>query len=378
MQKHLRLLLGATVAACAIVASALILLRPHGAGPSAESIAFRQERGPDGKLPVLWSAPDFSYPDQHGKKTTLADLDGHVTIVDFVFTQCVTVCPRITATMVLLQRRIPDANLRFVSFSVDPEHDTPAVLAEYAKKWNARETRWILLSTEEKALAETARGMRVGLERSDADKNPIRHSSLFFLLDAQHQVRGIYGSDDDAAVQRLMKDAHELAGGTLEVPRRAVAEDASGEEIYSAFGCGACHTDDELAPSLAGIRGRDVKLEGGGHVTANDAYITESIVAPGEKVVAGFLRLMPSYAGELSPEQLTRLVAYVGALPAMEAAQPAPGEDAANFDVDPVCGMKVRVTAETRSFEHAGKTFHFCSDQCKKQFASEPAKYDRR
>jgi protein SCO1 len=370
-----KLVFGALVVALAASVSAMLLLRPRVHPRSAESYAYRAA-AESGELPVLWTAPAFSYPNQAGKTTTLADLDGHAFIADFIFTQCATVCPRISAKMVLMQRRIPDAGLRFVSFSVDPDHDSPEVLARYAAKWNSGESRWLLLSTTQKALGETAQGMRVAVERADSAADPILHSSMFFLVDGKHQVRGIYDSNDDTAVERLMKDAHALAGGAAPVAPAAAPENASGAELYAALGCAACHTDQMLAPPLTGLSGSKVKLEGGATVTANEAYLKESIVAPGEKVVASYVRLMPSYGGHVSPAQLDRLVAYIASLPA---AAPAPSASAeAALAVDPVCGMDVHVAPGTPEAEHAGKTFHFCSEVCRERFVANPETFDKR
>jgi protein SCO1/2 len=385
MPRKETLVFGSLVVALAVSVSAILMLRPHVPPRSADSFAYRAGKAA-GELPVLWQAPEFSYPNQNGKTVTLAVLDGKVTIADFIFTQCVSVCPRITAKMVLLQHRIPDENLRFVSFSVDPAHDTPEVLAKYQAKWNAKESRWLLLSTQPDTLSKTVAGMRVAVQKTDSGTDPIIHSSMFFLIDQKRQVRGIYSSEDDTAVDRLMKDAHELAGGKKPVAPSAVAENASGAELYAALDCAACHEDKNLAPSLHGISGRDVELEGGSHVTANAAYIKESIVAPGEKIVAGFLGLMPSYGGHLSDAQLDRLVAYVAALAPAEAAsssgppmEEAPaGTPVASIAVDPVCGMNVRVTDTARHAEHDGKTFYFCSDSCRDRFLKDPAAFEKK
>ena len=75
--------------------------------------------------PVLWAAPEFSLVDQEGAPTSKASLRGRVWIANFIFTRCTSVCPTLTARMRALQRKLPNPELRFVSFSVDPEHDPP-------------------------------------------------------------------------------------------------------------------------------------------------------------------------------------------------------------------------------------------------------------
>jgi cytochrome c oxidase subunit 2 len=112
------------------------------------------------------------------------------------------------------------------------------------------------------------------------------------------------------------------------VPDEAPA--AAGARLFASFGCAQCHG--QIAPTLAGLYGRTVRLEDGSTVTADEAYLRESIVAPAAKVVAGYPRSMPSFQGQLSEEELLALVAYIKSLGAaaadVPATGPAPGPDA--------------------------------------------------
>ena len=265
-------------------------------------------------MPVLWRMPAFSFPDQHGTPTATADLRGHVWIANFIFTHCTSICPLITAKMALLQRRLHSPDLRFVSFSVDPARDTPEVLKRYAAGWRAGETRWILLGTTPAGLESLAAAMYVTVKPSE---NDINHTRLFFLVDADGSVRGIYESDRNDAVERLRPRRR---GAGRWIARRLVAARRSGQrgELYAALRCAACHARPELAPLLEGIQGRRVRLEGGAELTADAAYIREAIVAPDAKLVAGYATRMPSYAQELTPRQLDALVDHVGQLAAHE------------------------------------------------------------
>jgi cytochrome c oxidase subunit 2 len=111
-----------------------------------------------------------------------------------------------------------------------------------------------------------------------------------------------------------------LDGGT--------AEDspvAAGEKLFQSQGCASCHTagPTQRGPSLANLFGHEVKLQGGGTVIADDAYLRESIVLPQSKIVDGFLPIMPTFQGLVSEEQLLQLIAYVKSLKGPAA--PAPG-----------------------------------------------------
>lgn len=83
-----------------------------------------------------WPVDDFTFTDQNGQSFGLSDLKGKVWVADFIFTNCETVCPPMTANMAKLQDMVKEEGLdvEFVSFSVDPEVDTPEKLKEYAKK----------------------------------------------------------------------------------------------------------------------------------------------------------------------------------------------------------------------------------------------------
>jgi protein SCO1/2 len=323
-----------------------------------------------GALPVLWQVPPFSFVDQHGRSTTAEDLRGHVWIADFVFTRCTTICPLITAKMALLQRRLQSSDLRFVSFSVDPEHDTPEALKRYAAGWRAGESRWILLSTTPAALASLASGMYVSVKPGE---NDILHTNLFFLVDEQGRVRGIYESDKDDALERLARDTAELARESPASPRD---EATSGGELYAALGCGACHSRHDLAPPLEGLLGRRVQLVGRAELTADAGYVRESILVPSAKIVAGYSIQMPSYERELTTGELDRIVEYVGTLGANQPARSRQLSPAsAQVITDPVCSMEVRKTETTPRATHAGHTYHFCSELCRDRFVADPARY---
>jgi protein SCO1/2 len=375
VNRRITLLIGLGLLGCACVALAVTMsnLRKQ-AAPSdqpAERYAYLPAPSSENQtLPILWDAPKFLLTDQRGKPVDKGALAGHVWIADFIFTRCTTVCPLITAKMALLQRRITNQSVRFVSFSVDPEHDTEAALAKYAKDWRpASENRWLLLRTEDKSLDQLVKGMHVALEKTNDQVNPIVHTAMFFLVDGQGSVRGVYDSGDDGKLERLVKDTNRLLGNDAGAP---VAKVASGEELYMTLGCGACHTRKELAPPLEGLLGRSVALQDAGAVTADAEYIRESIASPGAKLTAGYLKLMPSYADQLSAAEIDSLVEYVSALRGKVTAAKADAEPVASLALDPVCGMDVRITKETPSAKHAGRTHHFCSESCRAEFVAHP------
>jgi protein SCO1/2 len=110
-------------------------IRPGGAPDAALPV-------PREKLAIGSVLPDFSLTDQYGRALRTADLRGKVVAIDFIYTRCPLpdVCPRLSATFALLQRRFRDSageGLLLLSVTVDPEFDTPPVLAAYARRWAA-------------------------------------------------------------------------------------------------------------------------------------------------------------------------------------------------------------------------------------------------
>jgi protein SCO1/2 len=160
-------------------------------------------------LMVVGDAPHFELVDQNDKPVTLESLSGKPWIADFVFTHCAGPCPMMTAKMAQLQKETP-AGVRLVSFSVDPERDTPAVLKEYAAKFKADESRWSFLTGKPDAIFATARGMLIAAQPAQAD-TPIIHSEKFVLVDASGKIRKFYDSNDSESMQALTADANQLA-----------------------------------------------------------------------------------------------------------------------------------------------------------------------
>lgn len=99
---------------------------------------------------------------------------------------------------------------------------------------------------------------------------------------------------------------------------------ATGQKMFQEFGCTTCHRFDTQGrgPNLVGVYGRPVLLSDGTIVTADDAYIRESIVNPGAKVVAGFQPIMPSFQGVMTEDQLLSLVAYIKSLQVPQEKEP--------------------------------------------------------
>jgi len=196
----------AFVVVCSVLAIGALLRRRE---LSAESYVL-QSSAPAGGTP-LWMSPSFSLVDHLGRRVTEVSLRGAPFVADFIFTRCSSLCPLLTAKLVQLQHRTQQRGLRFVSFSVDPDHDDATALRKFASAWNPDEPRWHLLTTSWPTLAELVPGYRVTVRRTSDRKNPVIHSNLFFLVDAQGMIRGVYDSSDQSELDRLTRDAFAIS-----------------------------------------------------------------------------------------------------------------------------------------------------------------------
>jgi protein SCO1/2 len=172
-------------------------------------------------LPVLGALPDFALTASSGRRIARGDLIGSVWIVDFVFTRCGGPCPAMSKRMSTLQRQIegtPGVNL--LTISVDPRRDTIDTLARYARELKAIPDRWLFLTGEGDAIYRLSKDgfkLSAGVTPAgdpEAALMPFFHSTKFVLLDCEARIRGYYDGTDDAAVGRLVADAHRLATAT--------------------------------------------------------------------------------------------------------------------------------------------------------------------
>jgi protein SCO1 len=185
----------------------------------AGAVAMRVTRTvpPPAALPVLGHIPSFRLVDQRNDVFTTESMLGHVSVVDFIFTRCPSSCPRLTARMGELQRRIErdHEDVRLVSFSVDPENDTAPVLGEYAAKAGADPARWTFLTG---SVDEIARAVVLGFKVSaakiarGANDYDVTHGEWFVLVDRSGDVRGFYPTSQPEEFEALVDAVVRLAG----------------------------------------------------------------------------------------------------------------------------------------------------------------------
>jgi len=163
-------------------------------------------------LPVLGVVPPFVLTERSGTTVTQAELQGHIWVGDFIYTRCPDICPMLTARMGELRGRIEPAGdpIRFVSFTVDPEGDTPQALRDYARRVGAPPDWWFLTGNRVAIATLLRDGFHVAFPEAAEGTGLITHGDNFVLVDRRLRIRGYYHGSDEADLARLVRDVLQL------------------------------------------------------------------------------------------------------------------------------------------------------------------------
>lgn len=201
--------------------SALIMMTNRRSAPPAGPAVVVQEGAaspdpltPDERTSDL-AIPPFSLTNQDGQTITRDALKDHVTVMDFFFTNCPFICPMLTAQMSNLADNLAGTGVRFISVTVDPEHDTPERLKEYGAVHSADLSRWSFLTGPREAvwaLFAAKGGLQWGIEEraeqpivlpDGTRMNNIRHPGWFVLVGPKAEVLAIYKADQKEDMDKL-------------------------------------------------------------------------------------------------------------------------------------------------------------------------------
>ena len=135
--------------------------------------------------------PDFSFVNQHGKTITNLDYDGKVYVIEFFFTSCPTICPRMNRNLIQIQNEFKDfEDFGVASFTINPKYDTPEVLKAYAEKYGVINPNWHLMTGDKEAIYKLSNeGFYIyAAENSDVEGG-FEHSGNFALIDKNGFIR---------------------------------------------------------------------------------------------------------------------------------------------------------------------------------------------
>ena len=157
------------------------------------------------------TVPSFQFINQNGQPFGSAQLAGKIWIGDFVYTTCPGPCPMISSRMSELQKPLEKTDVHLISFSVDPEKDTPDVLRSYAERLQAELGRWDFLTGPKSAIYRLSHdGFKLPIsDGSDAEGIPV-HSTRIVLVDRHGAIRGYYNATEPDAITKLLADTNHL------------------------------------------------------------------------------------------------------------------------------------------------------------------------
>lgn len=151
---------------------------------------------------------NFQLTDQTGRLVTNENVKGKIYVADFFFTTCHGICPKMTTHMQFVYEHYKNnKNILFLSHTVNPEYDSVAVLATYAKKHGAEADQWLFLTGDKKQIYELARkSYLVDASEGNGGKEDFVHTQNFALVDKSQHIRGYYDGTDSLEINKLIED----------------------------------------------------------------------------------------------------------------------------------------------------------------------------
>jgi len=167
---------------------------------------FKLEAKPK-DLPVIGQVANFTLFDSNSDEFTLNHLKGKVWLANFIFTTCSDICPIMSKNIASLHRSyVLENGVEMVSISVNPEYDTPEVMASYAEKFNAKTGKWHFLTGPREQIKKLSlNSFKIG-----SIDEPIFHSAYFALVDRYANIRGYYDGTKKEDIEVLFKDIAQL------------------------------------------------------------------------------------------------------------------------------------------------------------------------
>ncbi|MEC1577589.1 SCO family protein [Bacillus haynesii] len=163
--------------------------------------------------PLNYDVQSFSFQNQDGKAVSLESLKGQVWVADFIFTNCETICPPMTSHMAELQKQMEEENLqaRIVSFSVDPDNDTPEKLKKFAANYPLSFQNWdFLTGYSQKEIEKFALKSFKSIVKKPEDEDQVIHQSSFYLVDQNGKVVKDYDGARNTPYDEIIADIKTL------------------------------------------------------------------------------------------------------------------------------------------------------------------------
>ncbi|WP_461091320.1 SCO family protein [Spirosoma gilvum] len=158
------------------------------------------------------TVPDFKFVSQYGDTVTAKNLDGKIYVADFFFTTCPTICPKMKVQLKRVYEKFkgnPDVML--LSHTIDPAHDSVAVLKEFAQNLGVTGQQWLFVTGDREKIYDIGQNSYMVTAQQDSSApGGVVHSGAFILVDKQKRIRGIYDGTTEEGVDKLMADMERL------------------------------------------------------------------------------------------------------------------------------------------------------------------------
>jgi len=184
---------------------------PYLGKPELTEIVYKSVNGRKTSDTIYPIIPNFQFLNQDSNIVTnqSKSLKGKIWIADFFFTSCTTICPLMTKNMKYVDSisKTLSNEIALLSFSINPDFDTPTILKRYRKKYKITSNNWLFLTGDEKKTHRLGiDNFLVFAERNDDVTDGFAHSGAFTLVDKKGYVRGVYLGTDKKEVDKLIKD----------------------------------------------------------------------------------------------------------------------------------------------------------------------------
>ncbi|MFD2572758.1 SCO family protein [Spirosoma soli] len=158
------------------------------------------------------TVPDFKFVSQYGDTVTAKALDNKIYVADFFFTSCPTICPKMKVQLKRVYEKFKgNPDIMLLSHTIDPAHDSVAVLKEFADNLGITGQQWLFVTGDREKIYDIAQNSYMVTAQTDSSApGGVVHSGAFILVDKAKHIRGIYDGTTEEGVDKLMNDMERL------------------------------------------------------------------------------------------------------------------------------------------------------------------------
>ncbi|WP_460674112.1 SCO family protein [Larkinella ripae] len=160
---------------------------------------------------VYYQIPAFQFTNQDSMPVSDKNFDGKIYVTDFFFVTCPTICPKMKTQMKRVYDKFKgNSDVMILSHTIDPEHDTPAVLKEFAGNLGINGPQWQFVTGKKEEIFKTGKSYMVVAQEDAGAPGGLLHSGHFVLVDKEKHVRGMYDGTTEEGADKLMADMDRL------------------------------------------------------------------------------------------------------------------------------------------------------------------------